>query len=228
MGETTVSTPKSLVKVKNEPIIEKQINVLKKCLITDINLVTGYLSYSFNYLNLSCIHNDEWESSNMVYGLMKADNLLSKYTTIISYGDIFYKEDVLHKMINCNYNICLAYDVNWLSLWRERFGDPLKDAETFRVSDDGFITEIGNKPKDISSIKGQYMGLFKTTPYSWFQIKEIYKSLPLSKQMSISVTEILSIFIDTFGPIIYGIENNEEWGELDTFKDLELYDGKNN
>ena len=44
-----------------------------------------------------------------------------------------------------------------------RFKNPLDDLETFNFSkkDIKYLTDIGGKPKSISSIKGQFAGLFK-------------------------------------------------------------------
>jgi hypothetical protein len=31
-------------------------------------------------------------------------------------------------------DIALTYDKNWLNLWKKRFGDPLIDAESFKLN----------------------------------------------------------------------------------------------
>ncbi|MGE5627660.1 MAG: sugar phosphate nucleotidyltransferase, partial [Solirubrobacterales bacterium] len=46
----TNNTPKSLVKVKGEPMAERQIRFLKEKGIEDIVVVTGYLNDKFDYL----------------------------------------------------------------------------------------------------------------------------------------------------------------------------------
>lgn len=224
MGSTTKSKPKSLVPINGKPLLEKQLNILKKFRFENIYLITGYLSSAFDYLNIPSIFNNEWANTNMVNGLMKADKLLSNDTTIVSYGDIFYEENILNSLYNCKYDFCLAYDINWESLWRKRFINPLVDAETFKISNDGFITEIGATPKDCESIQGQYMGIFKITPNAWKKLKYIYHELSIDKQNTISMTEIISIYIDKNMNQVFGVPNYEEWGEIDTNDDLKLYE----
>ena len=58
----------------------------------------------------------------------------------------------------------VAYDANWLASWQKRFGDPLLDAETFRLKPYGTLSEIGNTPQSIGAIDGQYMGLLRLYP----------------------------------------------------------------
>ena len=55
----------------------------------------------------------------------------------------------------------MTYDPNWLGLWIQRFGDPLLDAETFRLTPEHTLAEIGNKPKSVEEVQGQYMGLLQ-------------------------------------------------------------------
>ena len=46
----TLTTPKSLVKVNGQPILERQIEFLKEKGINEIIIVTGYLKEKFDYL----------------------------------------------------------------------------------------------------------------------------------------------------------------------------------
>ena len=63
--------------------------------------------------------------------------------------------------------------INWLALWERRFGDPLLDAETFRLSSDGSLLEIGNKPRNVEEVEGQYMGLLRFSPEGWTEFLKI-------------------------------------------------------
>ncbi len=68
-------------------------------------------------------------------------------------------------------DLAITYDENWRSLWESRFGNPLSDAETFRLdNEDRTLLEIGNKPKTIDEIEGQYMGLLRFTPKGWDEV----------------------------------------------------------
>ena len=59
--------------------------------------------------------------------------------------------------------LAITYDPNWRILWEKRFENPLTDAETFALDQDGLI-DIGRSPESYETVQGQYMGLLKFTP----------------------------------------------------------------
>ncbi|HEM5280374.1 TPA: NTP transferase domain-containing protein, partial [Streptococcus suis] len=46
----TLTTPKSLIKVGGETLIERQIKFLREACVNEIIVVTGYLSEKFQFL----------------------------------------------------------------------------------------------------------------------------------------------------------------------------------
>lgn len=67
----TNDTPKALVKVNGQPIIERQIEYLKEIGINDIIIMTGYLHEKFSYLSdkygVKLIFNDKYDTYNNGY-----------------------------------------------------------------------------------------------------------------------------------------------------------------
>ncbi|MBC6004081.1 MAG: sugar phosphate nucleotidyltransferase [Paeniclostridium sordellii] len=76
----TLETPKSLVKVNNQPMLERQIEFLKEKGIDDIIVVTGYLSEKFEYLKdkygVKLIHNNKFDIYNNIYTMYLVRNYL--------------------------------------------------------------------------------------------------------------------------------------------------------
>ena len=107
-------------------------------------------------------------------------------------------------------------------LWEGRFGDPLIDAETFRINSNGYLLEIGNKPKEISQVQGQYMGLLRFTPKGWGEFKKV-RNLEDSKKNSLDMTKTLQMFLENSKMSIKTIPFNGKWGEIDSEKDLKYY-----
>ncbi|WP_398453323.1 sugar phosphate nucleotidyltransferase [Sphingobacterium thalpophilum] len=88
----TENTPKPLLSVLGERIIERQIRFLKEAGIENITIVTGYLNEKFLYLkdkycNIDIVVNDLYESSNNFYSLFLVRDKLEN--TWIIEGDIF-------------------------------------------------------------------------------------------------------------------------------------------
>ena len=223
MKNLTDDKPKCLVKLHQKPLLERQLESLRKSGINEIAIVTGYKHEMLSSYNLVEFHNPYWDSTQMVASLACANEWLEKDPCIVSYGDIFYDKIAAESLIQSNANIAITYDPNWLKLWEGRFGDPLIDAETFRINKNGILLEIGNKPKLISQVQGQYMGLLRFTPNGWSEFQNIRNSIPLKEINSLDMTKTLQMFLQKSLMPIHTIPYNGKWGEVDSETDLQYY-----
>ena len=158
----------------------------------------------------------------MTYSLTLADEWLSEHSCIVTYSDIFYTSNIVKKLIESGSDISIAYDPNWEALWRKRFKNPLDDAESFKITGTNRLLEIGKKANYLSEIEGQYMGLLKFNPYGWREFKKIAFELIKHKSKTIHMTETLNECISQ-GLEITAVPCFDDWGEVDTLSDLELY-----
>ena len=126
-------------------------------------------------------------------------------------------------LINSEAQLAVTYDPNWLSLWEKRFGDPLLDAETFRMNADGTLAEIGNKPKSVSEVEGQYMGLLRFTPEGWAEVARIRSALGPEVCDGMHMTGTLQNVIKAGRVRVVAIPYRGEWGEVDSAEDLAAY-----
>ena len=172
MKHLTEEHPKCLIKLNGKPLIDWQIETIKSAGITEIAIVTGYKNNLLNNRGLVEFFNHRWETTNMVTSLICADSWLNNNDCIVSYSDIFYKKSAIKSLVDNKSNLAITFDPNWEELWSKRFGDPLLDAETFKLKNNKFLAEIGKPPNLLKEIEGQYMGLLKFTPKNdYFQIK---------------------------------------------------------
>lgn len=227
MKNMTNEQPKCLVDLNGKTLLERQLESLKKAGIEDIGIVTGYKHEMLKKYELVEFHNPLWEKTQMVSSLACASEWLKKYECIVSYSDIFYEASAVELLINCDANIAITYDPNWLELWTGRFGDPLLDAETFKLNNDGTLGDIGNKPKTIEEVQGQYMGLLKFTPVGWDKIESIRSIMKIADRDSIHMTGIMQILIKQFEFEIMTKKYLGKWGEVDSKIDLMYYINNN-
>lgn len=215
--------PKSFLTLQKKKIIEILYDNFKSCGIDKISFVTGYKNKKFNDLNLKFkeFHNAKWKNTNMVYSLKKAENWLSKYPCVVSYGDIFYEKKAVVNLLKEKSPIVISYDANWKKLWFKRFKNPLDDAETFKFNKKNFITEIGLKTKNIKNIKGQYMGLILFKPKGWLKFSKCLKKDFKNKYSQIYLTDVFQKLIQT-GTKIKASKFNGYWSEVDTNKDYKV------
>ena len=95
----TLKTPKPLIKVNGESMIEKQIKSLKEIGIDEIILVTGYLKEKFEFLKekygVKIIYNDKYNIYNNIYTMYLVKDYL-KDSYVIE-GDIYFNKNFLKK-----------------------------------------------------------------------------------------------------------------------------------
>lgn len=160
MGELTADSPKCMLPLFGRPLLEWQIMALRAAGITDVTIVAGYNADRIQAEDLQIILNPAWADTNMVFSLMCASAVfLSGDPVVVAYGDIVYETRLVKALLGSDAQAATVVDRGWLELWRKRFSDPLEDAETLRLSDDGALLDIGRQPKDVRDIEGQYIGL---------------------------------------------------------------------
>jgi choline kinase len=121
--------------------------------------------------------------------------------------------------------LVISYDQEWLPLWRDRFADPLEDAETFRLRDNGALQSIGDHAAEVTDIEGQYMGLLKISPAGWRRIEVILDDLPKARRDRLDMTSLLQLLLED-GAEINATPTRGRWCEVDSETDLRLYENR--
>ncbi|TWD50744.1 choline kinase [Agrobacterium vitis] len=222
MKDMTDEAPKCLVQLEGKPLLEWQLLALRKAGIEEIGIVTGYRHELLSGYGLQTFHNPRWAQTNMVSSLECAGQWLEDAPCIVSYSDIVYEPSAVKLLMESQASMAITYDPNWLSLWTRRFGDPLLDAETFRIDRNGILLEIGEKPKSVDEIQGQYMGLLKFTPQSWAEIKALRAQLEPEERDSMHCTGTLQAVIARGKVPVQAIRYVGHWAEVDTTDDLDV------
>jgi len=220
----TADRPKCMVEYQGKPLLDYQLETMRACGLNDILLIKGYCADSFKRPGVKEALNPRFDSTNMVYTFFCAE---SQFDTdiLMSYGDIIYGKDILQPLLDAPDEFAVAVSMNWRELWKRRMADPLADAETMKIDDQGFIRELGKKPKSYDEIQGQYMGLFKASRRVMQMIKDIYHGL--DKQAiydgksyeNMFMTSLIQILIDRGIPC-RAIPVTGEWLEVDQAEDL--------
>ena len=223
MKDLTDERPKCLVELRGKALLNWQLEALRAAGITDIAIVTGYKRELLANRGLVEFHNARWAKTNMVSSLACAQDWLQAEPCIVSYSDIFYSPVAVQSLIACTALLAVTYDPNWLELWTQRFGDPLLDAETFRLTPEHTLAEIGNKPQSIDQVQGQYMGLLRFTPEGWSEVLRIRSSLSIAECDSMQMTGTLQRVIGAGKLKVAAVPYGGAWGEVDSASDLDAY-----
>ena len=223
MKSLTDNNLKCLVKLRGKTLLDWQLQALREAGIRDIAVVTGYRRELLADKGLTEFHNPNWEITQMVSSLAYADSWLKEEPCVVSYSDIFYAPGAVRSLMQSSSALAVTYDPNWLALWQQRFGDPLLDAETFRLTAQHTLAEIGNKPQSVAEVQGQYMGLLRFTPEGWAEVQRIRTQLGAEQAARMHMTGTLQRVIEAGRVPIAALPYVGEWGEVDTAEDLATY-----
>src|ERR1035437_1183106 len=154
----TDDRPTALVSFLGRPLLDWTLSAAGTCGLTDITVVGGYKSEGLEKYQARLLRNPDYASTSMVGTLMVADQFFGD-EFVMSYGDIVYGPDVLRALLASTAEIGVVVDLDWRPYWERRFGDPLRDAESLRMSPDGTIRSIGQTVNRIEDVQAQYIGL---------------------------------------------------------------------
>lgn len=224
----TNARPKCMVPLRGKPLLDCQLDVLHNAGITDLHLVAGYLADRIERPGLTKHLNPRYAETNMVSTLFCARSIMTgDRDIIITYGDIVYEPRVLAALMCCDAPVCVVIDTAWRRYWAARMEDPLSDAETLRLTADGYLTELGRKPQSYDDIEGQYTGLIKIRADHVTRLMATWQAMDKTALYdgkdfdNMFMTSFLQYLIDSGWPVRAVLVENG-WLEVDSAHDLEV------
>jgi choline kinase len=222
MGALTREQPKCLTELLGQPLLDWQIGALRRAGVERVAIVRGYKAELLERPGAAYFGNPRWSETNMVMSLACADAWLREDGCIVSYSDIAYPSGAVRALAESAGDIAITYDVNWLELWRRRFANPLDDAESFKVSPDGTLLDIGRRVSSLDEVRGQYMGLLRFSPAGWASVARELAALAQEERDRLDMTSLLRRLLAA-GVAIRAVPLSLPWFEVDSPADLELY-----
>jgi len=226
----TNDKPKCLVPLLGKSLLERQVSTLQQADISNIRIAAGYRANQIEALGYTISINARFAETNMVETLFSAlDFINQEGDLIIAYGDIVYQYSNLQSLLACDDEIALMIDAKWKDLWSLRLDDPLQDAETLIIDDQGYVTELGKKPDGYDRIQGQYTGLIKIRGDMIEKFVQFYKQLDRTAHYdgndfdNMYMTSFLQLLIDSAWKAKAVMVNNG-WLEVDSVEDLQQYE----
>lgn len=166
LGELAAELPKAMVEVAGRTLLAHQRVALEAAGIIETHLVLGHgadrVRIHPDAAGLDIWVNTEYATTNMVATLLcAADPLDATSDLIIAYGDIVYEPRLVTALLEVDAEVVVVVDLGWREYWASRMQDPLADAETLRMADDGRLLEVGAQPQTYDDIEAQYIGLIR-------------------------------------------------------------------
>jgi len=221
----TKDRPKCMVNIYGNSFLERQVRLFRRNNIEEIIVVGGYAADSIKNIDIDhLIINPKYSSTNMVRSLFCAEEFIED-GVIVSYGDIYFSEKILKKLLSSRKQISVVIDKNWKHYWSNRSEEPIEDLETLKLDSFSRIKELGKKPTSINEIEGQYIGLVKYQYDGIIKLKETYhnslnkRSIQQKKIDEAFMTDLLQEMID-HGVEVSSVQISDPWIEIDSPQDF--------
>ncbi|OGV14990.1 MAG: phosphoenolpyruvate mutase [Stygiobacter sp. RIFOXYC2_FULL_38_25] len=219
LGDLTKDIPKTLVKIKDDKsILSMQIESYNKVGIKDISVVSGFAKEKINFVNINSIDNEIYAETNELYSLYLAKEKFMD-NTIISFGDIIFKEYILNDLLNDNSDISIVVDADY-----KKMGDNIdyikadKDYSQFIWSDPVSLIEMTNELKE-NEIKGEFIGLWKMNSHGATQVIKALDVLSISKDFKkLTLCDLFNEVVKNSNINVKYIKGS--WLDIDSIYDL--------
>ena len=168
----TFETPKGLLEVFGERMIERQIRQLREAGVTDITIVVGYLKEKFEYLidkyDVKLLYNPEYAARNNLASVYHARKVMEGRNMYLLASDHWMKDDLFHAY-ECGSWYSAAYMEGETSEW------------CFTLDKKGRVLDVTAGGRDAWVMYGPAY-LSKEFLARFLPVLEIYYQLPGTEQ----------------------------------------------
>lgn len=227
----TQDLPKGMLEFRGKTIIQRQIELYRKCGIEDIVIVRGFAGEKIPYGGVRYYTNEDFSNTNMVESLLTAKDEFDD-EMIVSYSDIIFDEGMLRGMIAATGDFSVAVDRDWQEYWQARYGRVDCDTESLVMDREGNIVSLGLEDPPPNQIDARYIGLLKFSRRGLQVIQTIMEEAyrlgedvpwqqsgkPVRKAY---MTDLLQTVIESGEPVHAELFHHG-WIEFDTNEDYEM------
>lgn len=219
LQELTSHIPKTLLKVNGKSLLAMQVEDFNGIGIKDIWVVRGFAKEKIAPTGFQAIDNDVYAATKELYSLYLARDKINE-TTLISYGDIMFKNYILYELLNDSNDITLIVDADW------ELAGTNKD---FVATKTPYSKKLYSKPVLFSKmsstlipdeINGEFIGLWKISHNGAAIVKDALEHLAQKPDFNQMTLADLFNHISLTHPIAV-IYVRGSWLDVDTIPDLQ-------
>lgn len=226
----TENLPKGMLAFQGKTVIQRQIELYRKCGVEEIVIVRGFAGGKIQYGGVKYCTNEDFASTNMVESLLAAKDEFDD-DVVVSYSDIIFDEKMLRGMMTSKGDFSVAVDVDWKEYWQARYGRVDFDTESLVMDERGNIASLGLENPPLRQIDARYVGLLKFSRRGLGVIEKIMAEAyrldrdapwqqsgkPVRKAY---MTDLLQAVIEA-GEQVHAEQFHHGWIEFDTNEDYE-------
>lgn len=228
--------PKSVIKIKNKPLLQRQKEILNRCGLNDIIVVRGYKKEMIDIDEIKYINNDDYDKYFILHSLFKAELEMSNGFIYIN-SDILFNEHIINNLLNSKKDIILVVDNSYIYHKHEKEkkldlvlakSKPVEERRRLYQMDNEILRIGKNINKNMADY--EFIGIAYFSEYGVEIIKKIYNDCRLNHKGSFheatsferaSFTDFIQEVIDR-GFTVNLLEIYKGWIEIHNNEDIEL------
>lgn len=222
--------PKTMLDVRGESILERQVAALTGCGVRDVVVVRGYKKEQITVPGIRFVDNDRFAETGELASLFAAEKELAG-PVVLLYGDIIFDRGILEKLLATDADVAVVVD--------RSFGDAVRAGAAVPESlPDLVVTETPSSRRFIApeggsrvlhigpavrpqEAHGEFVGIVKLSARGVGELRRVHEELASVRTEGLehaSLTHILQALIDS-GQAVMAVDIHKGWMEVDSFED---------
>ncbi len=223
----TENLPKCMLDFGGKTLLQRQLDVYKKCGIKDISLIRGYKKEKINYKGIKYFENTDYRNNNILNSIFYAEKVING-NIIISYSDILFDSSVVERTLDSDHDISVVVDIDWRGYYVGRKDHPISEAENVIFNSNNEVEKIGKINTGNEAVHGEFIGMIKLSNRGteifkehFHRLKKIYWNKPFQRAKIFQkayLTDYIQELVD-IGIKVHCVIIESGWKEIDTVED---------
>jgi len=222
--------PLTMLDINGKSILQRTVEILNKCGIRDINVITGYKEEAINVEGIKLIHNREYKQKSILHSIIEGLENVDGDTLLV-YADIVFDKSIIDRLLTCEKDINLAIDISYREENYDKVYDlvvakrsPTKGKGVLSCGKENPILKIGRNVKR-GEATHEFFGILFLSQKG---LKTIKKEFSIMKEKASKINGIdidKADFSDFLQELINkriqidSMEVSKGWTEIHTFDD---------
>ena len=237
MQHIAAEVPIAMLDVNGSPLLQRQLDVLRRCRISDVSVIAGYKHQLIEAPGAALFCNPDWQTSGELQSIMCAPHDFAG-RTLIAYADILFDAGALKRLLASEADVTLVVDRTFDA--KSYAGDRRIDlVATSKAAGGGRRSLEHGSPTSVlrigkglppDSASGEFAGLALFSAEGFRRLRQVFEELaaapaaPFHEAPSgrrAAVTDALQELIDSGQPVSC-VEVSSGWMEIRSFDDYRL------
>jgi phosphoenolpyruvate phosphomutase len=219
LGDLTRKIPNTLLKINGKTILDTQIDAFNQIGIKDVTVVRGFAKETIAG-NFRAIDNDQFENTTELYSLFLARDEI-KQNTVISYGDLVFRNYILNDLLNDNNDMTIIADADFevdVPAYHDYIRTDLPYSKRLYMQSAKLEKVSSVMPAD--EITGEFIGLFKVNSTGAETLKNAMETLSQRPDFRrLRMNDLFNEMVKTHPIAVKFIKGS--WLDINTIVDLQ-------